>query len=411
MSDDVNKDHDFYRERISAFHDRELSEADHQALRDHLRQCSDCRQMLANLRRLDEIVDERGNLDGDEYFEESARKIERKLGFATAPEVVDIRPARFTGHRWKIAAVAASVAVLTFIGLQHDEIMEGIFSDGALSEQSWETPRGSERTQAGRYQPNVVPPEQDYSPIDLEMDVPVSSEPVEPLEASDESRDQSAPLKIMSQDIEVDKREKKTTSRAEDEVGSLAEAVPSTPSFGSGAPQRLDDGGTKGSGAPNRVEKSGVARHVMSKEQIETKPVSTVDELLSDVSGVVTSSQGDVFIRDGRAGEVNFIQATDSLEFWRVRRDSLSGVFKRVSEPQSGVANKTSQLVQSEDVEEQSANHETERNLVESYYRIAILTTDDTERMACLDSLREHRNSGSATNRELAKKYLEELTN
>jgi len=46
---------------------------------------------------------------------------------------------------------------------------------------------------------------------------------------------------------------------------------------------------------------------IMSKEQIEVQPVTTVDELLSQVAGVVTSRDGDIFIRGGRAGEVSYI--------------------------------------------------------------------------------------------------------
>lgn len=44
-----------------------------------------------------------------------------------------------------------------------------------------------------------------------------------------------------------------------------------------------------------------------SKEAIETKPVTTVDELLTNVTGVVTNNSGEVFIRGGRAGEVAYI--------------------------------------------------------------------------------------------------------
>jgi len=46
---------------------------------------------------------------------------------------------------------------------------------------------------------------------------------------------------------------------------------------------------------------------IISREQIEVQPVTTVDELLSQVAGVVTSSDGDIYIRGGRAGEVRYI--------------------------------------------------------------------------------------------------------
>ena len=45
----------------------------------------------------------------------------------------------------------------------------------------------------------------------------------------------------------------------------------------------------------------------ISKETIERQPVTTVDELLTQVSGVVTNNSGEVFIRGGRAGEVSYI--------------------------------------------------------------------------------------------------------
>jgi len=45
----------------------------------------------------------------------------------------------------------------------------------------------------------------------------------------------------------------------------------------------------------------------ISKEAIQTAPVSTVDDLLKAVTGVVTNRQGEVFIRGGRAFEVAYI--------------------------------------------------------------------------------------------------------
>jgi outer membrane receptor protein involved in Fe transport len=45
----------------------------------------------------------------------------------------------------------------------------------------------------------------------------------------------------------------------------------------------------------------------MSKEEITTRPVQTVDALLEQVAGVQTNAQGEVFIRGSRAGEVAYI--------------------------------------------------------------------------------------------------------
>lgn len=45
----------------------------------------------------------------------------------------------------------------------------------------------------------------------------------------------------------------------------------------------------------------------ISKEAIQTQPVSTVDDLLRTVTGVSQNQQGEIFIRGGRAGEVGYI--------------------------------------------------------------------------------------------------------
>lgn len=45
----------------------------------------------------------------------------------------------------------------------------------------------------------------------------------------------------------------------------------------------------------------------MSKEEITTRPVQTVDALLEQVAGVQTNAEGQVFIRGSRAGEVAYI--------------------------------------------------------------------------------------------------------
>ncbi len=46
---------------------------------------------------------------------------------------------------------------------------------------------------------------------------------------------------------------------------------------------------------------------VANQSNIAKQPVTTVDELLKNVAGVVTPSSGDVFIRGGRAGEMSFV--------------------------------------------------------------------------------------------------------
>jgi outer membrane receptor protein involved in Fe transport len=45
----------------------------------------------------------------------------------------------------------------------------------------------------------------------------------------------------------------------------------------------------------------------ITSEEIKTKPVQTVDQLLTNVAGIQTTATGEVFVRGGRAGEVSYI--------------------------------------------------------------------------------------------------------
>lgn len=49
------------------------------------------------------------------------------------------------------------------------------------------------------------------------------------------------------------------------------------------------------------------SRVTINQQQIQSRPVQTVDALLDQVSGVRTTTEGEVFIRGGRAGEVSYI--------------------------------------------------------------------------------------------------------
>ncbi len=56
------------------------------------------------------------------------------------------------------------------------------------------------------------------------------------------------------------------------------------------------------------IDKFEVANQVkMTKDEIQAMPVQNVDKLLQQTAGVVTSSEGEIIIRGGRAGEVAYI--------------------------------------------------------------------------------------------------------
>jgi outer membrane receptor protein involved in Fe transport len=78
--------------------------------------------------------------------------------------------------------------------------------------------------------------------------------------------------------------------------------------------QKLEKGVVElGKGIEVRADKDIIDKFVMSnsttisKEAIKTQPVTTVNDLITQVAGVVQNKSGQVFIRGGRAGEVQYI--------------------------------------------------------------------------------------------------------
>ena len=115
-------DHGYFKDRISAYHDRNLKPEEEAVIEEHLKECAECRRMLEDFRKLDALVEEHSGLDGGDYWEKAARRIESRLDGETATGVTEISRPRGWGMAWKLVAVAASVTVLTVVGLHRDEI-------------------------------------------------------------------------------------------------------------------------------------------------------------------------------------------------------------------------------------------------------------------------------------------------
>lgn len=116
--------HDYYIERLSGYHDRNLPLDEMELLSRHLDDCDECRAALAEYEKLDRLVEEQSGLGGSsEYWENLANKIERKIGSTPEEKIVDISSSSYRGLGWKLTAVAASFAVIGFIALYQDDIL------------------------------------------------------------------------------------------------------------------------------------------------------------------------------------------------------------------------------------------------------------------------------------------------
>ncbi|MFZ5980254.1 MAG: anti-sigma factor family protein [Candidatus Zixiibacteriota bacterium] len=115
-------DHGYFKDRISAYHDRNLRPEETAVIEEHLKECAECRQLLDDFKKFDALVEKHSGLDGDDYWDESARRIESRLDSETATAITEISRSRGWSLAWKLAAVAASVTVLTVVGLHRNEI-------------------------------------------------------------------------------------------------------------------------------------------------------------------------------------------------------------------------------------------------------------------------------------------------
>jgi hypothetical protein len=138
----------WYRDRLSAYADNQLPLDERQAVDEHLARNAESRAILEQIVRFKQFADAHGDLDDTEYFEESARAIEQRLGLIDQPKIAHIARPRYAGLGWKIAAVAASIAVLTFIGLHTDQIGQMLRS--SPTDQMSETPRPGRATDQAR---------------------------------------------------------------------------------------------------------------------------------------------------------------------------------------------------------------------------------------------------------------------
>lgn len=116
-------EHSYFRDKISAFKDSGLNTEEQYLISLHLKECAECRALLEKLEAFDSMVSEESKLSSDEYFDKLAGKIDERIAGDPA-KVTDISTRNsWAGLTWKITATAASVAFLVFIGYHKDDIL------------------------------------------------------------------------------------------------------------------------------------------------------------------------------------------------------------------------------------------------------------------------------------------------
>ncbi len=256
-------DHGYFQDRLSAYHDRSLTPEEMRMVEEHAAACAACREQLEMLAKLDRLIDEKADLAESEYWETAAQKIEQRLGFKEESKITTIRRS-WTGLGWKLAAAAASVAALTFIALHEGDILD---------------PTDQRMQDSPAVSTSVAP---DMA-VTHKTDIP-----------DQRVYDDFTPMPE-DKEVRTDFAEPEKPGRTVAGKGVVKEALVSK----------------KGIAAEDKREKVEPAPVLDAEREPASQPapaqVETVDDLLEQVAGVVTNSSGEIFVRGGRAGEVDHI--------------------------------------------------------------------------------------------------------
>ncbi len=117
-------DESYFRDKLSAYFDKALSPEEMAMMDEYVRENAEARRILDDFRKFDAMVNQESELGDDEYWERSAQKIEQAVERADSNRVVEPLKSKSGSWIWKAVPIAASIMLLTFIGLHQGDIFK-----------------------------------------------------------------------------------------------------------------------------------------------------------------------------------------------------------------------------------------------------------------------------------------------
>lgn len=367
-------DHGYFKDRISAFYDNNLKPEERIVIEEHLKECEECRKLLEEFEKLDRLVEEHSQLDGEEYWEESARKIEKSLGFDKETQVTEIAPSRWFGLTWKLVAVAASVVFLTVVGIHRNEI--------------WHEEKPEQKLL------NIPKVE---TPADTGMEkITDELKQVRPAEGDEDLADREIPE--VEQPREVGRSDEVISEKADRPDVSLRAVSPTSP----------EPSDIRQVPSPAVIEKSreDVAEH--SKKGLTkpgaVEPTATANQLQRAVQKAEEKTALYESIPPVKESEA------ESLANLRLQKDSLSRLI--VAEGRWQEKTGLVQSLKGEDIKNKVPRSpaDIENDLIQICYKIALLTDDREEYRSVSAIIEKVARDEKSPNRELAQLYLRQLS-
>lgn len=412
-------DHGYYKDRISGYLDAQLPDYEMEAVRLHLEECTECRGLYEKLVRLDAVVERHSRIDGEDYWEAAALRIEQRIGITEEPKITPIAPTRSRGLGWKLAAVAASVAVLAFIGINYTDIMQQGETPAPLKEQ--EIPAA--------VAPSETPDETSPHPTtaaDEELSTMTQREAEAPAEGSGRAgqteRESRQAVSKATEPTRDDKLEAAATEKAEVVPEPILDkAVTDAPVQTPPEPPASEPSSSEPAEVKTEVrqEKETVRGKLDRPTEQTAKSLSPTRLQRPDTASPAIEELAEMAPPPpAPPGPKNFATATAegttvmTIADWELRRDSLQTRWEELrSESQSlGLQSAKTARKQSNRLA-LSDTDLIERQLLEAQYRIATLATeaDSVARERAVEFLTTYLELTDARHRTTAQAYLDEL--
>jgi len=421
-------DHSYFRDKVSAFFDKGLPAEEMFMMAEHISECPECQKLLAEYERLDKLTADSRDLADDDYWERSARKIEQRLGFSELETpVTSITPQRRrSALGWKLIGAAASVAVLTIIGIHQTEIL-GPSQDHSNGVQAPALSKPGNQT----FDYDAVPAQDLYDKRDVEPErtAEQAGGPSETIESADESAAEPVPVRDELKGGEAEPES--DMEKVEEYAAMKSEIMSPKPIIDSAEPPVSVEGATDLKGAGETVVdvalSSDTAKNVAISVKAETPQVqhdkaadagAQLDKMTNSFGdhrreSVMQAPSSPLRLRESDEVEPDEAPPPDSLDldYWQARRDSLAAIMSTdANAHRSAMAKKdVQQLAQSASDE---AREQQETDLAAYYkavYMVARLTDDRREYYRSVDSLRAYVERFEAPLRELVQGYLDKL--
>ena len=247
--------HGYFQDRLSGYFDQALTPEEMLMMKEHLASCAECREQLDNLAKLDKLIEDKGGLGESDYWEKAAQKIEKRIAAAEDSKVTDVRSGWF-GLGWKLAAAAASIAVLTFVTLHEGEILD------TAVKQAESSPK-------------------------ISATLPTDTVPGTALDEIAFEAETVQPESLLESQVERTAQKEKSPDMVKAPPPTIAQA--------------------EGKGKIRELTASSVSEDAIEKPDLHPQPVTSDDELLGISDGVVSNSEDEIFVRGDRAEEMEYI--------------------------------------------------------------------------------------------------------